>query len=117
MQGFPIGITSSTTDCFQLTGPEEAVDTLFLQAESVRAREEERPLKIAAPKSNVTHFTSYTHQSRRHPTVTLNNSRLLLERHPKLYGGTFDNHYFRRPIRANSKKMAAERLKMLKTLA
>ena len=49
---------------------------------------------IRPPKSFVTLFTSEMHQSHFHVTVTVKTSPLPLERHPKLRGVMFDNHFF-----------------------
>jgi len=76
------------------TRPQEAADALTVHAESVRGWAEERDLQISTPKSFATLFTSDTHQSHLHRTVTLNNFPLPLERHPKLLGVTFDTHFF-----------------------
>ena len=97
--------------------PQEAADALTVHAESVGEWAEERGLQISAPKSFVTLFTSDTNQSHLHPIVTLNNSPLPLERHPKLLGVTFDTHFFFNQHVLTVKKKAAERLKILKALA
>ena len=50
----------------------------------------ENSLLISAPKSTVTLFTPDTHQAQMHPKITLEDTQLPLERHPKILGVTFD---------------------------
>ena len=63
----------------------------------------------------MTLFTSDTHESYLYPTVTLTNSPLPIERHPKLLDVTFDTHCFFAQHTTTVKK-AAETLKILKVL-
>ena len=97
--------------------PQTAADALTVHAEAVGGWAEERGLQISAPKSHVTLFTSHTHQSRFHPIVTLNNTILPLERHPRILGVTFDPHLTFTQHVQTTREQASERLKILKALA
>ena len=77
----------------------------------------ERGLKISAPMSHVTLFTSETLKVHLHPTVTLDKFPLPLERDSKLLRVTFYSHFFFSQHALTVKKMAAERLKILEALA
>ena len=75
-----------------------------------------KTLQISATKSSITLFTSDTHQSHHHPAVTITGTPLLLERHPKLLGVTFDQHFTFHNYARVLKEQTAERLKVLRAL-
>ena len=64
------------------TSSMETADALIVHAELGRDRAEGRGIQISAHEIFATLFTSDTHQSPFDPTITLNYSRLPLERHP-----------------------------------
>ena len=90
---------------------------MTVNVESVRDWAGERGLQISAPESHVTLFTSDTHQSHLHVTVTLDNSLLPLELRRKLLMVTFDTHFSFSQNVVTVKKKATERLKIFKSLA
>lgn len=76
-----------------------------------------KKLAIAPDKSSVTLFTSDTHQSRIHPTASIGNSRIPLDKTPKILGVTWDTHFTFSPhVKATANK-ASTTLRILKALA
>ena len=77
---------------------------------------DERGLIISAPKSTVTLFTSDTRQSHTHPQVSLPDSILPLERHPRILRVTFDPHFTFIPHVSSLISRVFPRLNLLRAL-
>ena len=81
------------TDSYTSPDIPTAASALSSHARLVSGWADERGLAISYPKSTVTLFTSDTHQSHTHPHVPLRDSRLPLDRNPRILGVTFDPHF------------------------
>ena len=93
-----------------------AADVSTTHVEAMGAWAKLRGFEISAPKSSVTVFTPYTHQTHRYPPVTICGTPLPLERHPKLLGVTFDPHFTFHIYARVLKEQTAKRLKIFKAL-
>ena len=105
------------TDSFSSPDIQTAVSALTTHSDHVVEWARERGLTISAPKSSVTLFTSHTHQSHTHPTVSLDNTILPLERNPRILGVTFDPHFTFTPHINSIISRATPRLNILRALA
>ena len=105
------------TDAASHTDYTQAASALNEHASRVSGWAENLGLSLSAPKSSVTLFTSDKQQSYTHPTVTLNNTTLPLERHPRLLGVTLDPHLTFASHISNIISRATPRLNILKALA
>ena len=95
-----------------------AASALSDHAGRVVAWAEERGLALNPTKSTVTLFTpDKRRESHLHPTVTLNNTILPLNRNPRILGVTFDPHFTFSPHITSIINKASPRINILKALA
>ena len=95
----------------------EAAERLTRHAGEVNSWAKDHGLQISLPKSNVTLFTSDSHQSNLDPMVSLGGEKLPLCRQPRILGVTFDTHFtFARHIKLIT-DAARGRLNVMKALA
>ena len=105
------------TDASSSTDFELSASALTEHASRVTNWAEDHGLSISAPKSTVTLFTSDKRQSHAHPQVTLQNTILPLNRHPRLLGVTLDPHLTFSQHISSLITRAAPRINILKALA
>ena len=81
------------TDSYTSPDIPTAASALSAHARLVADWADERGLAVSYPKSTITLFTSDNQQSHIHPHVLLRDSRLPLDRNPRILGVTFDPHF------------------------
>ena len=77
----------------------------------------ENKLTVAPEKSSVTLFTPWTGQFNCHPSVTINNSPVPLDRNPKILGVIFDPLFTFSPHISSVSARATSRLQIMKAIA